>query len=159
MKQFTLTFFFLAMLTAASVNAQVYKSKDAQGRTIFSDKPPAGQVKRAPAQQVEAADEASSDKPATQPKSATPQQSLADKDMEFRKRQKEAAEKSAKDEKERTEAARKQEQCDKLRRYLQVLESGERIVTRDGAGEKNYMEDDTRQREIGKTKENMQECQ
>lgn len=159
MKQFTLTFFLLAMLTAASVNAQVYKSKDEQGRTIFSDKPPTGQVKRAPAPQMDAEDETTSEKPASQSKPSTPAQTLADKDMEFRKRQKEAAEKSEKEEKERAEAAKKQDQCDKMRRYLQVLESGERIVTRDGGGEKNYMEDDTRQQEISKTKENMQQCQ
>ena len=94
---------------------------------------------------------------ATSP-AATSQNSLADKDMEFRKRQKETQEKAAKSEKEQAAAAEKQENCANMQRQLRSLESGERIARRDDNGERYFLEDAQREQEIAKLRQSVQAC-
>jgi hypothetical protein len=134
-----------SLLVATAVSAQIYQWKDENGKTIISDKAPVGNVR----QQKKVESEA----PAT---GASPQKTAADKDLEFRKRQKEAQDGAEKAKKEQTASSDKKENCDNARRHLQVLESGERISLRDDKGERYFMEDKQREQEIAKTREMVQ---
>ena len=137
---------FLSLLAAAlclarPASAQIYQWKDQNGKTVISDKPPVGQV---PLQkQIDAAPAA---------KTGTKQPSLADREMEFRKRQKEAQENAEKARKEETASAERNENCQNARRHLQVLESGERVALRDDKGERYYLDDTQRGQEAAKVK-------
>ena len=134
-----------ALLAATLVNAQIYEWKDAQGKPHYSDKPPVGAVR---AQQIGESTAA----PAT---SAEPQ-STAERELDYRKRQKEAQEKAAQDKEKQVAAADKKEACDSARRLLETLESGERIAQRDDSGERYYLDDAQRQQEATRTRQIMQ---
>ena len=79
----------VALLAATAVSAQVYEWKDAQGKTHYSDKTPVG---TAQVQKIAA--------PESSAPSNSAQKTTADRELEFRKRQKDAqesAEKAKKD--------------------------------------------------------------
>ncbi len=136
-------------------SAQVYQWKDANGKTIFSDKPPIGKnvsVKQ-PAPASETTGESQAEAKAGDVK--TPK-SLAERDLDFRKRQKENQEKTEKARDEQQQANQRNEYCDNNQRYLKTLESGERIATRDDKGERNYLDDAQREQEIAKTRQALQ---
>lgn len=128
-------------LSAVTAFAQIYQWKDEHGKTVISDKPPVGNVP--------VAKKAEGSTHATTP--AAKQPSLADRDMEFRKRQKEAQEKSEKSQKDATTASERSEQCEKARRQLQALDSGERISARDDKGERYFLDDEQRAHEQAST--------
>lgn len=135
-----------ALLATTAVNAQIYQWKDENGKTVISDKPPVGGARSS--RKIE------SEAPAA---SAAPQKTTADREMDFRKRQQEAQDKNDKAQKEQAAAADKKENCDRARRYLDSLQSGERIALRDDKGERYYMEDAQRQQEIAKAQQTVQE--
>ena len=148
MKHITLPI--VALLFACAANAQIYQWKDEKGRTVISDTPPAGKLQ--PQRKIETG---TSTLPA-----ATPQKTLAERDLEFRKRQKETQEKVEKTKKEETTSADKKENCESSRRYLQALESGERISKRDDKGERYFLEDAQREQEVLKLRQQVQSnCQ
>lgn len=134
-----------ALLATTAVNAQIYQWKDENGKTVISDKPPTGGAR--------ASRKIESEAPAA---NAAPQKTTADREMDFRKRQQETQDKNDKAQKEQAAAADKKENCDRTRRYLESLESGERIALRDDKGERYYMEDSQRQQEIAKARQSMQ---
>lgn len=143
MKRLALTVSALLVTTAAS--AQIYQWKDENGKTMISDKPPIGNVRQQ--KKIESAAPAAN---------TVPEKTAADKDLEFRKRQKEAQDNSEKARKEQTASADKKENCEIARRQLQALESGERISLRDDKGERYYMEDKQREQEIAKMRDMVQ---
>ena len=130
-----------ALFLAPSVGAQIYQWKDESGKTVISDKPPVGHVR-----QQKTIDSG------TQTQSGQSQKSLADREMDFRKRQKTAQESGDKARKEESGAAEQKENCDNARRQLQALESGERIALRDDKGERYFMEDAQREQETIKVR-------
>ena len=145
MKRFAL----VALLAAAAANAQVYEWKDEKGKTHYSDKPPIG-APRAP--------RTIDSQPAATVSS--PQKTTADRELEFRKRQKDAQESAEKAKKEQTASADKKENCENARRLLETLESGERIALRDDKGERYYMDDSQRQQESARARQAIQSsCQ
>ena len=145
--------FLAALLFGSLAQAQVYQWKDASGKTIFSDKPPPGLSKptRAPAPSPanEAADE-------SKPAETKPPKTTADRELEFRKRQKENQAATEKQNAEQKQTAERKENCDSTRRYLHALESGERISLRDDKGERFYLDDAQRDQEITKARQAMQ---
>lgn len=143
MKRLTLAV--AALLVTTAVHAQIYQWKDENGKTVISDKPPAGAA-RTP-RKIDAETPAAN---------AAPQKTTADREMDFRKRQQESQEKAEKEQKEQAAAGQKKDNCERARRYLQSLESGERIALRDGQGERYYMEDAQRQQEISKAQQTVQ---
>jgi hypothetical protein len=124
-------------------DAQIYQWKDQDGKTVISDKPPIGQVQQQ--RQIDSG-ASSADAPSPLP-------SLTDRELEFRKRQQEARENAEKAQEEAQAAARKDEACQNARRQLRALESGERIALRDDKGERYFMDDAQRAREVEKTKD------
>jgi hypothetical protein len=144
--------FLVAVLCAITlpVSAQIYQWKDPNGKTIISDKPP-------PTAGVPL--ERKIDTNATSNTGAQ-QPSLADRELEFRKRQKEAQDNAEKAEKEAAAATERNENCQTARRQLQTLESGVRVALRNDKGERYYLDDAQREREIAKTKRLVEaECQ
>lgn len=148
MRQHTLVI--AVLLPAFAANAQIYQWKDASGRTVLSDKPAVGQTTQPRA--IESA---------PPPNSATePQKALADRELEFRKRQKEAQEKNDKAQKEAAAAADKTRNCEDARSNLRALESGERIALRDEKGERYFLEDAQREQQAAKMRQFIQaHCQ
>ena len=137
----------IALLVANAANAQIYQWKDESGKTFLSDKPPPGQVRVQRKLAPESATPASSE--------AT-QKSLADREFEYRKRQKESQESAKKSDTEQAAAADKRENCENARRRLQALESGERITMRDDKGERYFLEDAQREQEIARVRQAVQ---
>lgn len=132
----------VVVLAATAANAEIYQWKDKNGKTIISDKPPTENV----VEQKKIASDPSTAGAATQ-------KTTADRDLEFRKRQKESQENAEKAQKEQAAATEKQENCVNARRSLATLESGERVSLRDDKGERYFMDDAQREQEIAKTRQ------
>lgn len=133
----------LAALHAAAASAQVYQWKDGSGRTVISDTPPPASAKGS-----RAVDGRS---PAEAPAAKT----LAEKEMEFRKRRLEGKEKAAKEAKEQLAAAERKENCSRARLQLTELESTNPILALDDKGERRYMGEAERQQEAERTRNYM----
>ena len=142
-----LTLAVLLSLAAVSADqAEVYKWKDAQGRTIISDTPQPG-------------------KKATAIPSARPEPAAADSSMktpddqalEFKKRQEEREAAEKKQAEETAAATRNAGYCERLRRNLGMLESGTRVAQSNEKGEIEYIDDQQRQAEISRVRQNIQE--
>lgn len=136
-----------ALLPAAfAAVAQIYQWQDENNKTVISDRPPVGkgvQPRLLDGQPPVAGGAAA--------------KTLADREMDFRRRQKEAGEGAEKAEHERQLAAQRQENCDTARRALQVLESGERVSMRDSHGERYYLDEAQREQEIAKARQAAQQ--
>lgn len=139
----------MAFFVAISANAQVFQWKDAKGKTVYSDKPPPGGVT-----QKRIVTPNAPTGPAVSPKTT-----LAEKDMAFRKRQKEAQEKSAKAEQDQKALANKKQRCDNIQRNARTLESGIRISQVNEKGERYFMGDEERKAQIARTRQLMQEAE
>lgn len=143
MKPFALAV--IALLAATAASAQVYEWKDEKGKSHYSDKPPVG---TSPVKKTGL--------PESSAPSSSPQKTTADRELEFRKRQKDAQESAEKATKEQAASADRKASCDNARRALEVLESGERIALRDGQGERYYMDEGQRQQEAAKARQTIQ---
>ena len=131
----------LALYLASPAGAEIYQWKDQNGKTVISDQPPMRQTPTKKIGDTSAGDGASSKQP-----------SLADRDMEFRKRQQEAQERAEKEKKETAAAADKKDNCQNAREQLRLMESGERIALRDDKGERYYLDDAQRAQETDKAR-------
>ena len=134
------------LLAATTLYAQVYEWKDESGKTNYSDKPPVGQMRQQ--RVIIAAPPVGVGNPT--------QKTTADRELEFRKRQKEAQKNAEKSEKEQVASAEMKENCSIARRQLQTLESGERIELRDDKGERYYLDDAQREQQIVRTRQAVQ---
>ncbi len=143
MKRFVLTAALLCIVAAAQ--AQIYKWQDQNNRTVISDRPPTGVVRKPLTIETEAP-----------PAAADAGKTMADREMDFRKRQKESVERNEKAEKEQRLTAQRQEDCDAARRSLQAMESGERVAMRDARGERYFLDDSQRQQEIARIRQTVQ---
>ena len=75
-------------------------------------------------------------------------QSLDAKEQADQKRRKEAEDAVAKAEKEAEQARVQRENCAKARNNLSTLQNSPRVYTTDAAGQRTYMDDATRAREL-----------
>ncbi|HNC53010.1 MAG TPA: DUF4124 domain-containing protein [Accumulibacter sp.] len=140
MKRFVLAA--AALLLAVAAQAQIYQWQDENKRTVISDLPPPPQARQQRKIDAEAP-----------PASGDQGKTTADREMEFRKRQKESQENAAQAEKERRAAALRQENCEASRQALRVMESGERVVMLDSKGERYFLDDAQRAQEAAKARE------
>lgn len=136
-----------ALFACLPAQAQIYQYKDAAGRTVLSDRPPPAGAQPAKAHAAANGASASEDAPA-----APPSKTLADREMEFRKRQQAQREATEKTQKESADKAQRKEECERARRQLRMLESGERVALRDEKGERAFLEDAQRTAEIERTR-------
>ena len=129
----------LVALVATGAHAALYKWTDAQGRVVYSDQPPSGNVK---SEQLRGAP------PPANPNAA---KELAQREADFRKRQDDAAKAEAKAAKDQATSAEHAENCAQLRAELkQLTESQLAIYRYNEKGEREIMDDDARAKERAK---------
>jgi len=129
--------FFGALALVPHAHADLYKWTDAQGKVHYSDQPP---TVKAQVIKNSAAGQAGTTAQATQ--------SLDAQDQAYQKRRKEADEARAKAEKEAEQARVQRENCTKARNNLSILQNSPRVYTTDAAGQRTYMDDAARAREL-----------
>lgn len=154
----------LGMLFAGAAQAQ-YVWVDAAGQRHYSDRPPGTEVPlnrilRSPgpspaivAETAKAAAEAAASAPAADAPPTT-----AQRNAEFNKRraeQDEAARKAQDEQKRKAETA---ETCARMRNYEKSLAAGERIAMPNAAGERNYLTEEQRARELREVRGQMAAC-
>lgn len=128
----------LVLATAANAaDGEIYTWKDKEGRINYADNPPPApntpRVMNAPG--------------ATPMGASQPGKTVADEDLEFRKRRAEAAETQAKADKTKAETDDRQKNCDRARSNLNALESGQRLVRYKDNGEREFLDDAARDAE------------
>lgn len=144
MNKFAAMFLVLAACTA-SVQAQVYKWVDKDGKVQYSDQAPPPDATKSVSQKVISI----SPSPAAQSDKAA--EKAPDKVKDFEKRRTQSAEKQKKADEVSRLAQRKQESCEDARANLKGLEAGGRISKTDANGERYFLDDDQRQQEIART--------
>ena len=161
----------LAGFASAPSEAQ-WAWKDANGRTVYSDRPPppdikAGSIVRQPNTQAlanpapasgpldDAAKPADAKGSDAKPASNAPK-TIAEREMEFRKRQQERAESEKKAAEEQTKSAAKTAECDRARGYMRSLEDGVRIQRTDASGNREFLDDAQRAAEVERTRKIIQ---
>ncbi len=132
------------MLAATASQAGITKWVDADGKVHYSDGPPPASAKSQQTLNINSAPAAGN----AMSDSKGGAKSLAERDLESRKRRVEAEETAAKQAKDREEAKRKKENCAQARNQLQALRDGQRMVKYDEKGERVYLEDDARPKAI-----------
>lgn len=147
--------------------------KDGNGRLVYSDRPPPSDIKptnivRQPNTQTLANPAPASGplddtgKPAdaknSDTKNAAPgaPKTIAERDMEFRKRQQERADSDKKAAEEQTKTATKTAECDRARGYMKSLEDGVRITRTDASGNREFLDDAQRAAEADRTRKIIQ---
>jgi hypothetical protein len=141
----------ILLVVAASLaplaSAQLYKYVDKDGKTVYSDQPPANiDSKQLRIQSGTTAPTAT----AAAPKTAL------DKDKELEKGRKEARDKDKKAEDAAKSAQADEERCSTARNNYAIYLEGGRITKRDKSGERVFMEDDEIAREKEKARVDME---
>lgn len=145
----------LLVATAGSASAQ-WAWRDDNGRVVYSDRAPPASVR--PEQIVrQPATPGALSAPAPQVPGERAGQpavkSLAERELETKKRQQEQAEAARKAAEEQARRQQLAQECERARGYLRTLEDGIRVVRTDAQGNREYLEDAEREREIRRTRE------
>ncbi len=155
MKSLLILNFALALTaTSLAAQAQTYQWKDANGRTFISDTPPPGTKAQrsaaAPSAPVAATASGAAGKSAEAAPTASPpaQKSVAELNLEFKKRQQEAREKADKEAKEQAARAENQESCERARRSLTALQNGQPMAQLNEKGESQLLDNNQREQEM-----------
>lgn len=135
----------LALVATLAWCGEIYTWKDAGGKVHYSDTPPPG----ADAKRMRGGASAAS------ASSSAPSKSLAEQDLEFRKRQQDAEKARAKADKEKGESDEASRNCEQAKKQLQALESGQRMSRINEAGENIPLDDETRAGEIEQTRKSV----
>ena len=132
----------VASLFATAAAAQLYKYVDKDGRTVYSDQPPADR----------------DSKTVNTPATATASKSFVERDKEMDKLRAKSREDAKKaDEKEKTAAAQ-DERCRQANERLRALVDGGRIWKYDEKGERTIMDDQEIETERGKAQKLVDEA-
>jgi hypothetical protein len=92
----------------------------------------------------------------SRPASSGPK-TLAEQEMEFRKRQQERADAEKKAQEEQVRSTAKAQECERAKGYLRVLEEGIRVARTDAAGNREFIDDSQRAAEIDRTRKIIQQ--
>jgi hypothetical protein len=140
-------------LLCGGAKADTYKWVDEKGNVTYSDQAPPLDAK-----QTETIKQSHSANPVAAAPSAAPaaakQKSIAEQEMDFKKRRVEAAEAEAKKEKEAVAAEEKRKNCEHARNQVKLLESGGRITKIGANGETIFLEDQEIPAELRSAKRN-----
>jgi len=124
-------------IAASTAHAATYKWTDANGRVVYSDQPPAGNVRY---ETIGAAP------PPANPEAA---KELATRDAEFRKRQTDVADAASKAEKANAEAVRQRNYCQQLRTQIAGMSQANVALYRlDDKGQRVMLSDVDRKAEV-----------
>ena len=129
---------FACALASGAVGATLYKWTDANGRVVYSDQPPTGNVK------VEIVGGAP---PPDNPDAA---RDLANKDVEMKKAQRERTEEATKSDQARAEAVRRAGVCDQARAAVRMYQADNKIplYRLNEKGERILVNDEERRRKV-----------
>ncbi|WP_338849393.1 DUF4124 domain-containing protein [Massilia sp. W12] len=161
----SLSLLVLSLFCAAAPAHAQYVWLDEKGVKQFSDQPPPASVPKnkilkAPGvKKIDPApqgDAASAEKPEAAKSSAPP--STADRNTEFNKRQKEAADKEKKSQEESKLAQEKKQNCQRMRNYQRTLEDGGRISGHNDKGEKIIYDETRIAEEKRRVREALSDC-
>jgi len=143
-----LAFGIASALALTGAHAQIYQWKDSAGRTVVSDTPPSGNGSRE-------ARVIGDQPPVTKGGAAaeTANKTLAEKDLDFKKRQQEARDKAAKDAKEQEAEASRKDSCERARRTLAALEANQPMATLDEKGQRQVLDSAQRQQEMERARQ------
>ena len=147
---YTLAFVFIAPLA----HAQVYKWVDKDGKVQYSDQPPAPNQTTSVPQRLTSTSSSTAATPVA-PGEKPDSEKAPDKNKEFEKRRTDAAEKAKKDEDAAKLALQKQERCNEAKGQVKSLESGIRISRTDANGERTFLDEDQRAKELERTQKIM----
>lgn len=154
----------LVLLAFASAAWAQYVWIDERGVKQFSDQPPPASIPKArilkqPGGSAIASTPADSAAPAGAGTAAakTPL-STAERNADFMKRRAEQAEKDKKAADEAQAAKDKAKNCENARKYQTALASGQRMASTDSNGERVYLSDDQRNREMQETSRVLADC-
>jgi Domain of unknown function (DUF4124) len=151
-------------VVGASAFAQTpYVWLDDKGIKQFSDQPPPASVPKNrilkySGRAMDSSQDTSGDADADSAKAAKQPESLADKELAFKKRQEESAAKAKKAETEAKNAAAKADNCKRAQDYKASLESGQRISQTDASGNRSFMTDDARAQQLNDVNQKLGEC-
>jgi hypothetical protein len=136
--------------------AETYQWKDSNGQTVVSDIPPPPTVK---GRRSIGGNQPSvvSEKPAEDAKPADAPKTVADKDMEFKKRQQESKEKADKLAKEQAAEADKRQNCERARNMVTALEANQPVSSYDDQGRRLLMDNAQREQELERARRAMEE--
>ena len=144
------------LLAAGSATAQ-WVWKDEAGRVVASDQPPpvgvppSRIIKEPKARVAPPAPSADKDAAPKDAGKAEATKSLADRDLDAKQRQKEAADAAKKADDEAVKAKAMQENCTAVRGNLAALQAGGRAARFNEKGERIYIDDSERASEIAKS--------
>lgn len=140
------------MLASASTYAQVMKCVSPDGTVEYGNRCPAG------TSEYQTPISTKTKSPTASAAPAAAQESLAEREAAFKKRQTEAREAQQKSQKLAAEQAQKKQACESARNYLKTLDSGVRLRARDPkTGEIGYMDDTGRAAETAKARKAVQD--
>lgn len=131
-------------LPGVSSGAEIFSWKDSAGRTHYSDVPP-------PDATVKSIRSAPAPSTVTAPPAVAPK-SIAEQELDFRKRRAEQAEATQKASEERDRAEAKSRYCEQLARQIQAIEGGQRISRLNAEGVAEYLDDAQRQAELERSR-------
>lgn len=173
-RQFAHRIFLLAIATMAFVAtpaAAQWAWREDSGRVMYSDRPPPPNIKmsqilRQPAAAAQATpatstpsatgvDDAGKEKE-SEAKSASAPKTLAEREMDFRKRQQERATAERKAQEEQQKSSAKAAECERARGYLRALEDGQRIARTDASGNREFLDDAQRATETERARKLVQ---
>jgi len=128
---------FVCAAIALPAVAALYKWTDPNGRIVYSDQPPAGNVKYETVSTSGAA-----------PANPGAVRDMANKEVEMKRRANDAAEKDKKAEAQRVELAKRQDMCQRAQSNIRQLSAEQvALVRQNEKGELVYVDDATRRRE------------
>ncbi len=154
--------FLLAVAILPVASAQTYKWKDEKGQTVIGDTPPprSSKAKKSGGDSSATASQSTAENtnaPAAAAAQPAAPKNAAEKEMEFRKRQQEARENAEKEAKEQADAAKRKQNCAQAQQALRTLESNQRIATVNEKGERQFLDEEKRQAEMGRARESVAE--
>jgi transcription elongation factor len=140
----------LCVLACQGAAAQ-WAWKDDAGHTVFSDQPPPSNIPRAhiirsPSGATPVVAPAAADTPPASSGDATPAgdskpKSLAEQDLEFKKRLKDNADAAKKAQEAQAAKEANAQRCADARAAQAAIQSGQRVTTVDAQGNKSYLDD------------------
>ena len=158
-----------AVLALAGPACAQWAWKDDNGRTVYSDRPPPATVKTdrivrqpsnsqtvLPPQQAGVDGAPRSTEPTKSASASNAPKTVAEQEMEFRKRQIERAEAEKKAKEDETKSAAKAAECERAKGYLKAIEDGQRLARTDASGNREYLDDTQRAAEADRARKVMQ---
>ena len=136
----------VALALAPAVSAQLYKYVDKDGKTVYSDQPPANVDSKQLRIQ------------AGPPTAAAPVKSALDKDKELEKGRKAESEKAKKGEQAAKASQDAEQRCAVARSNYLLYEGGGRFTKRNAAGERVFLEEKDVEVERQKARAEMDEA-